>query len=89
MTEIREMAENRREGGLIMNIISFATYDDNDNRTEYEYSINDLRKEYWSDSIDMNVPCNDEPIVDCELNGIPLYFENFLELVKVFGIERE
>ena len=71
-----------------MNIITFAVYDDFNNRIEYEYSIDDLRKEYQSDSIDMNVPSNDAPIADCELNGIPLYFENFLELVKVFGIER-
>ena len=71
-----------------MNIIAFAVYDDNNNRIEYEYSIDDLRMEYWSDSIDMNVPCNDAPIADCELNGIPLYFENFLELIKVFGLDR-
>ena len=71
-----------------MNIITFAVYDDFNNRVEYEYSIDDLAKEYWSDSIDMNVPSNDAEIADCELNGIPLYFGNFDELIKVLGIDR-
>lgn len=71
-----------------MNIISFAVYDDDLDRVEYEYTIDDLRKEYWSDDIDMDLPCNDAPIVDCKLNGIPLYFENFLELIKGLGIDR-
>ena len=70
-------------------MLRFTVVDEDGKYIEYAYnSIEELRKEYWSDNIDMNVPSNDAPIVDCELGEISLYFDTFYDIISVFGIDQ-
>ncbi len=66
---------------------------------EYQYnSVEELEKEWLSDSIDMNVPANDDPIWDVMIDGKPdlreatydkiesgdyVYFEDLLTYVGI------
>ena len=52
----------------------------------YEYdSVEDLRKELHSEGY--RLPANDAPIADCELRGVPIYVDSFMDIVKLLGIE--
>ena len=71
-------------------MLSFTVIDSNGEYHEYSFeTIDDLSREYWSDKIDMHVPANDDAITECEINGVPLYFSTFSELIKAFGIDNE
>lgn len=70
-------------------MLRFTVVNEDGKHIEYAYnSIEELRKEYWSDNIDADIPSNDAPIVDCELKEIPLYFDTFYDIISVFGIDQ-
>ena len=59
------------------------------NDTLYIYNtVDDLFDMYWSDSIDMDVPANDDPVLSCEFAETEMYFDTFYDVVKAFGIDR-
>lgn len=70
-------------------MLKFTVTNSDGKSVNYEFeSIDALSKEYWSDSIDMNVPENDAPVTECEFMGTPLYFDSFEELIYVFGVSK-
>lgn len=69
-------------------MLTFTAINEDGKYISYEYkTIEELRKEYWSDSIDMNAPSNDSAITECDFRGTPLYFNTFADLISVFGID--
>ena len=49
--------------------------------------VEELRRAYHSDEAD--VPMLDDPVADMEFHGIPMYVDNFGDIVRLFGIEEE
>ena len=73
----------RKELGLVFHAIT----EDNDyDLYEFE-TIEDLRREWFSD--DPDCPSNDAPIADCELRGVPIYVNCFMDIVKLLGLDQE
>ena len=65
-------------------MLEFTTRNCDGKYVSWSFTIEELRKEYWSDG---DIPMCDDPVVDCEFKGIPLYFYTFLDLVHTFGID--
>jgi len=53
-------------------------------RFEFD-SVERLRREWYSD--DPDVPPNDAPIADCELRGVPIYVDSFIDIIELLGVE--
>ena len=55
-------------------MIKFKALNINGDEMQYEYENKEsLEKEWKSDSIDMNVPANDDPVYDVEIDGKAIY----------------
>lgn len=71
-------------------MIRFKTINADGNVCEWQYeSVEKLESIWRSDDIDMDVPANDDPVFDIEIDGkrkfvpIPIHFEDFLEILGI------
>ena len=68
--------------------VIFKTENDEVVKASYD-SVEALRKEYWSDSIDMDVPPNDAPVVKAAVDGKQLFdVAIFEDVIVALGIDK-
>lgn len=68
--------------------VIFKTENDEVAKASYD-SVDALKKEYWSDSIDMDVPPNDTPVIQAEVDGKQLFdVAIFEDVIVALGIDK-
>ena len=68
--------------------VIFKTENDEVAKASYD-SVDALKKEYWGDSIDMDVPPNDAPVIQAEVDGKQLFdVAIFEDVIVALGIDK-
>ena len=51
----------------------------------WRMTLDDLKNEYYGNC---DLPSLDDPVESFEMDGIPMYFDTFYDVIKTFGIDR-
>lgn len=68
-----------------MEVLSFFTINAGGGIRPWRMTLDDLRNEYYGNC---DLPSLDDPVELFELDGIPMYFDTFYDVIKTFGIDK-
>lgn len=68
-----------------MEVLFFFTINADGGIRPWRMTLDDLRNEYYGNC---DLPSLDDPVESFELDGVPMYFDTFYDVIKTFGIER-
>ena len=72
-------------------MVRIKCFDDNYKKVNYEYeTLSELKEEYFSDNIDMNVPSNDTHVIEALVDEkIVIKSCNFEDVIIVLGVTNQ
>ena len=68
-----------------MEILFFFTINADGNIKPWRMTLDDLKNEYYGNC---DLPSLDDPVESFEMDGVPMYFDTFDDVIKTFGIDR-
>lgn len=68
-----------------MQKLVFWTINVDGNLKPWRMTLDDLKNEYYGNC---DLPSLDDPVESFEMDGIPMYFDTFHDVIKTFGIDR-
>lgn len=68
-----------------MEKLVFWTINTDGNLKPWCMTLDDLKNEYYGNC---DLPSLDDPVESFEMDGIPMYFDTFYDVIKTFGIDR-
>lgn len=68
-----------------MEKLVFLTINVDGSLKSWRMTLDDLKNEYYGNC---DLPSLDDPVESFEMDGIPMYFDTFYDVIKTFGIDR-
>lgn len=70
-----------------MKELTFTSLNVDDEYRNWDLTLDELKERYFSEECDL--PSNDDTICDFKINGTPMHFNIFMDIIEAFGINKE